>query len=138
MCIKIYLLNLVGYPGFYLFFLLLLGLFFFSIAGVPPFAGFLGKWVILLSGVLSKSFFIFFFAVFCSVIAGVYYVRIVKILFFQKNSFFLISTKALKKELKLNFKRVFLIGLCFYFIFFLFFSPHFGFCFTSQVILGLF
>nr|YP_654357.1 NADH dehydrogenase subunit 2 [Mussa angulosa]ABG02331.1 NADH dehydrogenase subunit 2 [Mussa angulosa] len=114
------------------------GVVFFSIAGVPPFAGFLGKWVILLSGALSKSFFIFFFAVFCSVIAGVYYVRIVKILFFQKNSFFLISTKALKKELKLNFKGVFLIGLCFYFIFFLFFSPHFGFCFTSQVILGLF
>ena len=94
--------------------------------------------MVLLSGVLSKSFFIFFFAVFCSVIAGVYYVRIVKILFFQKNSFFLIVTKALKKEPKLNFKRVFLIGLCVYFIFFLFFSPHFGFFFTSQVVMELF
>nr|YP_654331.1 NADH dehydrogenase subunit 2 [Astrangia sp. JVK-2006]ABG02305.1 NADH dehydrogenase subunit 2 [Astrangia sp. JVK-2006] len=114
------------------------GVVFFSIAGIPPFAGFLGKWVVLLSGVLSKSFFIFFFAVFCSVIAGVYYVRIVKILFFQKNSFFLIATKALKKEPKLNFKRVFLIGLCVYFILFLFFSPHFGFFFTSQVVMGLF
>ena len=59
------------------------GVVFFSIAGIPPFAGFLGKWVVLLSGVLSKSFFIFFFAVFCSVIAGVYYVRIVKIIFFK-------------------------------------------------------
>ena len=79
------------------------GVVFFSIAGVPPFAGFLGKWVILLSGVLSKSFFIFFFAVFCSVIAGVYYVRIVKILFFQKNSFFFNFNKSFKKRAQIKF-----------------------------------
>lgn len=127
-----------GLSRFLPFLSMTFGVVFFSIAGIPPFAGFLGKWVVLLSGVLSKSFFIFFFAVFCSVIAGVYYVRIVKILFFQKNSFFLIVTKVLKKEPKLNFKRVFLIGLCVYFILFLFFSPHFGFFFTSQVVMELF
>ena len=79
------------------FFSITWGVLFFSIAGIPPFAGFFGKWFILLSGILSKSYFIFFFAVFCSVIAGVYYIRIIKILFFQKNSFLLITIKVLKK-----------------------------------------
>ena len=120
------------------FFSITLGVLFFSIAGIPPFAGFFGKWFILLSGILSKSYFIFFFAVFCSVIAGVYYIRIIKILFFQKNSFLLITIKALKKESKLNFKKVFLIGFCFYFILFFFLSPHFLFFFFSQIIFDLF
>nr|YP_010461263.1 NADH dehydrogenase subunit 2 [Heterocyathus sulcatus]UUF92194.1 NADH dehydrogenase subunit 2 [Heterocyathus sulcatus] len=127
-----------GLSRFLPFFSITLGVVFFSIAGIPPFAGFLGKWVVLLSGVLSKSFFIFFFSIFCSVIAGVYYVRIVKILFFQKNSFFLIATKVLRKESNLNFKKVFLIGLLIYFILFLFFSPYFGFFYTSQIIVKLF
>ena len=127
-----------GLSRFLPLFSITLSVVFFSIAGIPPFAGFLGKWVVLLSGVLSKSFFIFFFAIFCSVIAGVYYIRVVKVLFFQKNSFFLIVTKAFGKELKLNFKKVFLIGLCVYFILFLFFSPYFGFFFTFQVIMELF
>ena len=120
------------------FFSTTLGVLFFSIAGIPPFAGFFGKWFILLSGILSKSYFIFFFAVFCSVIAGVYYIRIIKILFFQKNSFLLITIKVLKKESKLNFKKVFLIGFCFYFILFFFVSPHFLFFFFSQIIFDLF
>ena len=120
------------------FFSITLGVLFFSIAGIPPFAGFFGKWFILLSGILSKSYFIFFFAVFCSVIAGVYYIRIIKILFFQKNSFLLITIKVLKKESKLNFKKVFLIGFCFYFILFFFLSPHFLFFFFSQIIFDLF
>ena len=77
-----------GLSRFLPFLSITFGVVFFSIAGIPPFAGFLGKWVVLLSGVLSKSFFIFFFAVFCSVIAGVYYVRIVKVLFFKKTLFF--------------------------------------------------
>nr|YP_006576271.1 NADH dehydrogenase subunit 2 [Madrepora oculata]AFN40616.1 NADH dehydrogenase subunit 2 [Madrepora oculata] len=114
------------------------GIVLFSMAGIPPFAGFLGKWVVLLSGVLSKSYFVFFFAVFCSVIAGVYYVRFVKILFFQKNSSFLVVTKVLKKELKLNFKKIFLIGLCLYFILFFFFCPHLVFFLISQVVMGVF
>ena len=46
------------------FFSITLGVLFFSIAGIPPFAGFFGKWFILLSGILSKSYFIFFFCCF--------------------------------------------------------------------------
>nr|UUF92214.1 NADH dehydrogenase subunit 2 [Premocyathus sp. IS-2022] len=119
-------------------FAITLGVVFFSIAGIPPFAGFLSKWVVLLSGVLSQSYFVFLFAVLCSVIGGVYYVRVVKILFFQKNSYLLITIKALRKELHLNFKKVFLVGLCLYFILFLFMVPHLGLFFCSQTILLLF
>ena len=46
--------------------------------------------------------FFLFFAVFCSVIAGVNYIGIMKILFFQKNYFLLITIKVLKKESNLE------------------------------------
>ena len=60
-----------------------LGLTFLSIAGVPPLAGFLSKWLILLSGVSNGYYLICIVAVISSVIAGVYYVRLVQIIYFQ-------------------------------------------------------
>lgn len=56
---------------------------FLSIAGIPPLAGFLSKWLILLSGISSGYYLICIVAVISSVIAGVYYVRIVQIIYFQ-------------------------------------------------------
>lgn len=60
-----------------------LGLAFLSIAGIPPLAGFLSKWLILLSGVANGYYLICIVAVISSVIAGVYYVRLVQIIYFQ-------------------------------------------------------
>lgn len=67
---------------------LTLALTFLSIAGVPPLAGFLGKWLILLSGVSSGYYLICMAIVVASVIAGVYYVRVVQIIYFP--SYFLL------------------------------------------------
>ena len=77
---------------------LTLALTFLSIAGIPPLVGFIGKWLVLLSGVVYQYYLIFILAVVCSVVAGVYYVRIVKIIYFQASFFLLISSKMLKKE----------------------------------------
>lgn len=61
---------------------LTLGLTFLSTAGIPPLAGFLGKWLILLSGVSSGYYLTCMGIVMASVIAGVYYVRVVQIIYF--------------------------------------------------------
>jgi len=55
---------------------------FLSIAGIPPLAGFLGKWLILLSGMSSGYYLISLMIVVVSVIAGAYYVRVVQIIYF--------------------------------------------------------
>ena len=60
-----------------------LALTFLSIAGIPPLLGFLGKWLILLSGVLSGYYLTCMMIVVVTVIAGVYYVRVVQIIYFS-------------------------------------------------------
>ena len=60
-----------------------LAITFLSIAGIPPLSGFLSKWLILLSGVSSGYYIICMVAVISSVVAGVYYVRVVQMIYFQ-------------------------------------------------------
>jgi len=61
---------------------LTLGLVFLSIAGIPPLTGFLSKWFVLLAGVSGGYYLIAIMVVISSVIAGVYYVRVVQIIYF--------------------------------------------------------
>nr|AKF78585.1 NADH dehydrogenase subunit 2 [Pseudocorynactis sp. SIO] len=95
---------------------LTLALTFLSIAGIPPLVGFFGKWLVLLSGVMYQYYLIFILAVVCSVVAGVYYVRIVKIIYFQASFSLLISSKTLKKENWINLRKALLIGVGLYII----------------------
>lgn len=67
-----------------------LALTFLSTAGIPPLAGFLSKWFVLLSVVSSGYYVISLIVVVSSVIAGVYYVRVVQIIYFQVESSILI------------------------------------------------
>lgn len=65
----------------------ILALFFticmFSIAGIPPLAGFLAKMNVFLSVIGISFYFAALISVFCSVISTFYYVRIIKILYFE-------------------------------------------------------
>lgn len=61
---------------------LTLALVFLSTAGIPPLLGFLGKWLVLLSGLSSGYFQVSLVAVVFSVIAGFYYVRLVQLIYF--------------------------------------------------------
>ena len=63
-----------------------LGLVFLSIAGIPPLTGFLSKWFVLLAGVSGGYYLIAIVVVISSVIAGVYYVRVVQIIYFPIGS----------------------------------------------------
>ena len=58
----------------------------FSMAGIPPFAGFLAKWFILISVVDEKLYLLLFIAITASCLAAVSYLRILKIMYLDELS----------------------------------------------------
>ena len=60
-----------------------LSLTMFSIAGIPPLVGFLAKMNILLSVIEISFYFIALLAILCSVVSTFYYIRIIKVLYFE-------------------------------------------------------
>jgi NADH:ubiquinone oxidoreductase subunit 2 (subunit N) len=55
----------------------------FSISGIPPFAGFFIKLDILSSVIDSSHFFVTYFIFFCTVVSFFYYLRLIKIIYFD-------------------------------------------------------
>jgi NADH-quinone oxidoreductase subunit N len=58
--------------------------FMFSMAGVPPFAGFWAKWFVIKEVVAAGHLWIAGIAVFFSIIGAYYYLRIVKLMYFDE------------------------------------------------------
>lgn len=111
---------------------------FLSTAGIPPLAGFLSKWLVLLSGVSSGYYVISIIAVVSSVIAGVYYVRVVQIIYFQVESSILIWERIFKKEKVMELSKSILIGWTFFIILFLMASPNFLLQITHDATISLY
>ncbi|MDX1484379.1 MAG: NADH-quinone oxidoreductase subunit NuoN [Alphaproteobacteria bacterium] len=63
---------------------LALGVFMFSLAGIPPLAGFFGKLYVFLAAVEAGLYGLAVIGVLASVVAAYYYVRIVKIMYFDE------------------------------------------------------
>jgi NADH-quinone oxidoreductase subunit N len=61
----------------------LLAIFMFSMAGIPPFAGFFGKLYVFLAAVNSGMWFLAILGVLTSVVGCFYYLRIIKVMFFD-------------------------------------------------------
>ena len=57
----------------------------FSIAGIPPLFGFYSKWLILLSLINNDLWFSAFIILVLSMISVYYYIKLIKILFFELN-----------------------------------------------------
>ena len=55
-----------------------------SMAGVPPFAGFWGKWFVLKEVIASGGVWLAALAVFFAVIGLFYYLRVVRLVYFEK------------------------------------------------------
>lgn len=75
-------------PIYSLFFLIN----FFSLIGMPPLAGFVGKFYLFLSCVTVENFFLFFIGVCSSIFSAVIYLKIIRILFFSKTDYFYFYT----------------------------------------------
>ena len=61
-----------------------LAIFMFSLAGIPPFAGFWGKWFVFYAAIDAGLFGLAVIGVLASVISAFYYIRIIKVMFFDK------------------------------------------------------
>ncbi len=120
---------------------LTLALSFLSIAGIPPLAGFLSKWLVVLAGVSSGYSLACIIIVLSSGIAGVYYVRLVQIIYFPLGSrdyLMLVWQKGLKKEIRIDFSKSAIIGATFFIILFLIVSPSFLLQLTHDATISLY
>ena len=63
---------------------LALGIFMFSMAGIPPLGGFFGKLYVFLAAVEAELFILAVVGLLTSVIAAFYYLRIVKLMYFDE------------------------------------------------------
>ena len=61
----------------------------YSFVGVPPLLGFFGKQMVLSAAMDNGLFFISLVAILCSVISAVYYLNIIKNIFFEKSDYYL-------------------------------------------------
>jgi NADH-quinone oxidoreductase subunit N len=66
------------------FLAIVLSLNLFSYAGIPPLAGFFGKFYVLSVATTAQNYFIVALAILFSTVSSVYYIRLIKIMFFEK------------------------------------------------------
>ncbi|MGR8947467.1 MAG: NADH-quinone oxidoreductase subunit NuoN [Gammaproteobacteria bacterium] len=85
----------------------------FSLAGIPPFAGFWAKWYVLKEVVDAGYIWLAAVAVFFSIIGAYYYLRLMKLMYFDDpiDTAELVATSDLKLVLSVNGLAVFLLGI---------------------------
>jgi NADH-quinone oxidoreductase subunit N len=88
----------------------------FSVAGFPPMIGFLVKMGVFLTAMESSLYFIALISILCSVIGTFYYIRLIKIIYFEK---VLVG----KLYYPISSQTSILIAILFYFLIFLFINP---------------
>jgi NADH-ubiquinone oxidoreductase chain 2 len=73
----------------------------FSFAGVPPLIGFFGKQMILTASINNGFYFTTLIAILTSVISAVYYLIIIKMIFFEKSNY-IINTNNIYNKIYIN------------------------------------
>lgn len=95
-----------------------------SIAGIPPLSGFISKWFILWNLISNNYLISSLIGILFSAIGAAYYLRIVKITYFQKQSSYLVWSKVLKYENSNNELHYSLLGLGLFFTVVLIFNAN--------------
>nr|YP_010377290.1 NADH dehydrogenase subunit 2 [Odontella aurita]QYB22939.1 NADH dehydrogenase subunit 2 [Odontella aurita] len=99
-----------------------------SIAGFPPMIGFLVKIGIFLAALESSMYFVGFISILISVISTFYYIRIIKIAFFEK---VLVG----RLYYPITFQKIILLVGLFYFLIYLFINPAILYLFSYKICL---
>lgn len=103
---------------------------FLSLAGLPPMIGFLVKIGLFLVSIEASMYFVTIISILCSVISTFYYIRILKIIFFESS-----ITGKLYYPIK---SHISIIIVClFYFLLFLFINPTLIYLFSYKITLLL-
>lgn len=114
-----------------------LSVVFLSAAGVPPFAGFLGKLLVLLSAVSSAYLLVPAVFLILSVLAAFFYVRVAQLAFFP-SELSLPMQRALLSGGSVSLPRSLLIAACSFFLVFFLPSPGLLLQVSLQSAVGLF
>ncbi len=87
----------------------------FSMAGIPPLAGFCSKFYVFFAALGSSLYFLAFVGVLTSVVSCFYYIRLIKIMYFEKPTTWLVYQPMDKPtSILLGITLFFIIFLCFY------------------------
>lgn len=104
-----------------------LALTMFSIAGIPPLVGFFAKMGVFLTLLKSKMYMVPLLALLCSVVSTFYYIRVIKVLYFEN-----ILVGKLCYPLKTN--KTILLAILIFLLIFLFINPTFLFLIIFDVV----
>lgn len=96
---------------------------FLSIAGIPPLSGFLSKWFILWNIINYDYLISGLIGIIFSAIGAGYYLRVVKINYFQKQASYLTWNKILKSKKQYNETQIFILGIGVFFTILLIINP---------------
>jgi NADH-quinone oxidoreductase subunit N len=105
---------------------ILFSIVLFSLAGFPPMIGFLLKLGVFLTVIDTSMYFVAVVSVLCSVVATFYYIRVIKVLFFEKS---LVG----RLYHPINTQKALLIVVLVYLIVFLFCNPTLLFLFIYKL-----
>jgi NADH-quinone oxidoreductase subunit N len=105
-------------------------LLLFSMVGLPPLAAFFGKLYIFLATIHSEFYGLAIFAILATVLAAFYYIRIIKLLFFESKLRFITY-----KEMD-SFNS-YILSFSLFFLIFFFACPHVFLMFAHKVALTL-
>jgi NADH-quinone oxidoreductase subunit N len=110
---------------------LIAALAFFSLAGIPPLAGFYSKVFVFFSAIKASFYFSAFIVLGISVISTYYYISVVKTIYFEKNRNWLFY-RDLSKESSV------LLSLSLVFLVFIFINPNLFLLFSQKMALSVF
>ncbi len=65
---------------------LLMAIFMFALAGVPPFAGFFGKYYVFFAAIKSQMTWLAIIGVLASLVSAYYYLRVIVLMYFREGN----------------------------------------------------
>ena len=122
--------DLKGYFANNPFMAVCMAVFMFSMAGIPPLSGFLGKLIVLNVAIDNNLIFLAIIGVISSVIAAYYYLRIIKVMFFDS------STDEL--DIKVNIETKILLAVLSFLNITILFYPKFFLDLSASITFSLF